>query len=109
MLYAPPCLNPTKSSGNCVARDVARGYDATDLAGEGRGRQDDPPIDCCVWGVFFSPYFALGWKRLTHAPPCSNKTKSSGHRVSHDVARSSDATDRAGEGRGRLDGRPIDC
>ncbi len=28
MLYAPPCLNPTKSSGNCVARDVARGYDA---------------------------------------------------------------------------------
>ena len=48
MLYAPPCLNPTKSSGNCVARDVARGYDATDLAGEGRGRQDG------VGGIFFA-------------------------------------------------------
>ena len=46
MLYAPPCSNQTKSSVRRVARDVARGNDATDLAGEGPGRLDDTPIDC---------------------------------------------------------------
>ena len=46
---------------------------------------------------------------MSYATPSSNETKSSGHHVARDVARASDTTDRAGEGRGRLYDPPIDC
>ena len=42
----PPSVKLTESSVRRVARDVARGLDATDRAGEGCGRLEDPPIDC---------------------------------------------------------------
>jgi hypothetical protein len=48
MPYVPPCSNQTESSRHHVAQDAARGFKASDRAGEGHSQQDDPPIDCRV-------------------------------------------------------------
>ena len=109
MPYALPCSNQTKSSGHRNARDVVRGSEAQDRAGEEHGRQDDPPIDCCVWVGIFLPYFAQGWKQMLYTPPCSNQTKWSRRLIAQDVARRFDALDREREGCGQLDDLPIDC
>ena len=52
MAYAPPCSNQSKSSGHRVAHNAVRGFEAPGRAGEGHGRQDEPPIDCCVVVIF---------------------------------------------------------
>ena len=109
MPCAPPCSNQTEWSGRLIAQDAARGFDASDRAREGRGQLDDPPIDCRVWVGFFSPYFGQGCKRIPYAPRRSNRTESSGHRISNNVVRGFEASEREGEGRGQLDGPPIDC
>ena len=46
---------------------------------------------------------------MAYAPPCSNQSKSSGHRVAHNAMRGFDASDRAGKGHGLQDEPPIDC
>ncbi len=109
MPYAPPCWNQTKSSGRLIAKDAARGFDASDRVGEGRGQPDEPPIDCRVSVGFFSPHFARGCKRMPYAPPCWNHTKWSGRLIAKDAARGFDASDRVGEGGGRQYEPPIDC
>ena len=109
MPCAPPCSNQTKSRGRLIEQDAARGIDASDRVGEGRGQLNDPPIDCRVWVGFFLPYFARGWKQMPCAPPCSNQTEWSGRLIAQDAARGFDASDRAREGRGQLDDPPIDC
>jgi len=69
MPYAPPCWNQTKSSGRLIAKDAARGFDASDRVGEGGGQQYEPPIDCCVWVGLFPPHYARSMKNYVIRPP----------------------------------------
>jgi hypothetical protein len=47
-----PLLESTRLSGHRIAQDAVRGFKALDQVGEGHGRQDEPPIDCCVVVIF---------------------------------------------------------